>query len=69
VFVVQSKLGRVSCQLSWENRGNLYGKNKQFFTFNVGMKNKQRAGEKRTKARERRVVKLWSMLERFGVEN
>jgi hypothetical protein len=29
---VQSTLGRLSSQLSWENRGNLYGGNRQFFT-------------------------------------
>jgi hypothetical protein len=30
---VQSTLGVVSSQLSWENKGNLYGDNMQFFTF------------------------------------
>jgi hypothetical protein len=46
---VQSTLGRVSSQLSWENRGNSYGELHAVFTHSVfGMNNKQRAGKKST---------------------
>jgi hypothetical protein len=62
---VQSTLGRVRSQLSWENRGNLYGENRQFFTFSFGMNNKERAGKKSTRARARRLGEFWSMLEHF----
>jgi hypothetical protein len=64
---VQSTLGRVRSQLSWENRGNLYGGDIGSFSFIFGMNNKQREGKKSIGARARRMGELWSMLEHvFG---
>jgi hypothetical protein len=58
---VQSMSGRVHSQLSSENGGNLYGENKQFFTFSLGMKKKGRVGKKKTRVRPGRLGKFWSM--------
>jgi hypothetical protein len=60
---VQSTLGRVRSQLSWENRGNLYGENRQFFTFSF-------EHEQQGESRKKRALELeqegWVNLEHVG---
>jgi hypothetical protein len=55
----------VSSQLSWENRGNLYGEIRQIFSHSVWHEQQGRVGKKRTGAREGRLGEFWSMLEHF----
>jgi len=66
---VQSTLGIMCSQLSWENRGNSYGEIRWFFTLSIGMKNKGRAGKQNTIARARMIGEFLIMLEHFGDGN
>jgi hypothetical protein len=62
---VQSTLGRVSSQFSWENRGISYGGIRQIFTLSLVMNNKERVGKKSTGTRARGLDEFLGMLECF----